>query len=214
MSALPALAGWENFYVILGSAAAALTGLTFVVVALAADANMTHLSGLKTFVSPTVIHFSSALWITAMCSVPRQTVMSLGILALASAVFGVSHTLTTMYRMAHMDRRDYAPVLQDWIWNGALPLLGYALLGSGAGLVWFDSAAAGYLIGLSALLLVFIGIHNVWDLAVWILAERPSRRREIEAARRAHHQAQANAPGSAAGADEHGAQREHPAQRE
>ena len=79
MNTLPALAGWENFYVILGSAAAGLTGLTFVVVALAADANMTHLSGLRTFVSPTVIHFSSALWITALCSVPRHTVLSLGV---------------------------------------------------------------------------------------------------------------------------------------
>ncbi|HTT05595.1 MAG TPA: hypothetical protein VMF64_09925 [Steroidobacteraceae bacterium] len=211
MNTLPALAGWDNFYVIVGSAAAGLTGLTFVVVALAADANMTHLSGLKTFVSPTVIHFSSALWITAICSVPRQTVTSLGIIALASGSFGVAYTLSTMYRMASMDRRDYVPVLQDWIWNGALPLFGYALLGSGGGLLWFDPAASGYLIGLSALLLVFVGIHNVWDLAVWILAERPSRRRELEAARHAHHQAQALPPGSA---EDPEAQRQHHEQRE
>jgi hypothetical protein len=31
------LAGWDNFYVILGSSGAALTGLQFVVVALSAD---------------------------------------------------------------------------------------------------------------------------------------------------------------------------------
>jgi hypothetical protein len=208
MNTLPALAGWDNFYVILGSAAAGLTGLTFVVVALAADANMTQLSGLKTFVSPTVIHFSSALWITAVCSLPRQTVTSLGVITLASGIFGVAYTLRTMYRMASMDRRDYVPVLQDWLWNGALPLFGYALLGSGGGLLWFASIAAGYLIGLSALLLVFIGIHNVWDLAVWILAERPSRRREMEAARRLHREAHAGAAGSAAGTEDPDEQRE------
>jgi hypothetical protein len=207
MNTLPALAGWDNFYVILGSAAAGLTGLTFVVVALAADANMSHLPGLKTFVSPTVMHFSSALWITAVCSVPRQTVASLGIIGLASAVLGLAYTLRTTHRMASMDRRDYVPVIQDWIWNGALPLLGYALLGSGGGLLWFNSIAAGYLIGFSALLLVFIGIHNVWDLAVWILAERPSRRREMEAARRAHHQAQTSEQAGAASDEARGEQR-------
>ena len=33
------LAGWENFYVITGSAAGGLTGLTFVVIALVTRAN-------------------------------------------------------------------------------------------------------------------------------------------------------------------------------
>ena len=63
-------------------------------------------------------------------------------------------------------------------------------------------------IGLSALLLVFIGIHNVWDLAVWILAERPSRRREMEAARRIHHQAHADGIAAAAGDNGRDAERE------
>jgi hypothetical protein len=80
----PALQGWDNFYVIIGSAAAGLTGLTFVVIALAADADMARLSGLKIFVSPTVIHFSSALWIAALCNLPRQSAASLGPLMLAS----------------------------------------------------------------------------------------------------------------------------------
>ncbi|HWG77557.1 MAG TPA: hypothetical protein VN660_12310 [Steroidobacteraceae bacterium] len=208
MNTLPALAGWENFYVILGSAAAGLTGLTFVVVALAADANMTHLSGLRTFVSPTVIHFSSALWITALCSVPRHTVLSLGITGLASGILGVAYTLRTMHRMASMDRRDYVPVLQDWVWNGALPLLAYGLLGAAGALLWLDPVAPGYLIGFSALLLVFIGIHNVWDLAVWILAERPTRLREMEDARRFHLQAQARGTAGTAGEQARDAQRE------
>ena len=36
------LADWANFYVITGSAAAGLTGLTFVVIALASDAQRAH----------------------------------------------------------------------------------------------------------------------------------------------------------------------------
>lgn len=189
MNAAPALAGWDNFYVIIGSAAAGLTGLTFVVIALAADANMARLTGLKTFVSPTVIHFSSSLWIAALCSVPHHTASTLAGAALASGVAGAAYTLRTMRLMASMDPSDYQPVVEDWIWNGALPLLSYALLGVGGALVWRHALTAGYGLGLSALLLLFIGIHNVWDIAVWILAERPTRRREMEAAARAHREA-------------------------
>src|SRR5271170_684046 len=45
------LAEWDNFYVITGSAAAGLTGLTFVVIALAADANRVDARGLHAYVT-------------------------------------------------------------------------------------------------------------------------------------------------------------------
>jgi hypothetical protein len=207
VSAAAALAGWDNFYVILGSAGAGLTGLTFVVIALAAEARMARLSGLKTFVSPTVIHFSSALWISALCAVPRQTVLSLSVTTIASGALGMAYSLRTVQRMARMDRNDYEPVLEDWLWNGALPLGAYALLVAGGTLLWFDARTAGYAIGFSALLLIFIGIHNVWDLAVWILAERPSRRREMEAAANERREARSGTPHATAGTARHG---EHP----
>jgi len=35
-------------------------------------------------------------------------------------------------------------------------------------------ALALYLTGGAALTLLFVGIHNAWDLAVWITVERPS----------------------------------------
>jgi hypothetical protein len=182
--ASPALQGWDNFYVIIGSAAAGLTGLTFVVIALAADADMARLSGLKTFVSPTVIHFSSALWIAALCNLPRQSAASLGPLMLASGALGSAYAMRTLYRMTQFARTDYVPVMEDWIWNGVLPLASYAALAVGGGLAWTDPLTAGYLIGVPALLLLFIGIHNVWDLAVWILAERPEKRRAQEQEKR------------------------------
>jgi len=182
MSAAAVVAGWDNFYVIVGSAASGLTGLTFVVVALAADANMARLPGLKIFVSPTVIHFSSALWIALLAALPHPTRLSLGLSMLVSGLVGALYTLRTMIRMRRMDRNDYVPVLEDWLWNGALPEGSYLLLAVGGTLTGASPSLAGYLIGLAALLLLFIGIHNAWDLAVWILAERPSRRRKMEAA--------------------------------
>ncbi len=186
MSAAPLLSGWDNFYVIIGSAAAGLTGLSFVVIALSADANMARVSGLKTFVSPTVIHFSSALWISALCSLPRLTSTSLGVTMLASGAAGTAFAMGTLYRLAQLARSDYFPVAKAWIWNGLLPLATYAALGVGGALVWHEVGAGSYLIGFPALALVLIGIHNMWDVAVWILAERPERRRAREKQQQRH----------------------------
>jgi hypothetical protein len=43
------LEAWSNFYVIGGSSAGGLTGLTFVVIALTADERAVSLSGLRAF---------------------------------------------------------------------------------------------------------------------------------------------------------------------
>jgi hypothetical protein len=56
------LADWESFYVITGTAGAALTGLTFIVITLAGDrAERASADGVGAFSTPAVTHFSIAL---------------------------------------------------------------------------------------------------------------------------------------------------------
>ena len=55
------LAGWENFYVIIGSCAGGLTGITFVVIALIRDVQRVRPTGLRAFLTPTIVHFSGVL---------------------------------------------------------------------------------------------------------------------------------------------------------
>lgn len=171
-SPVPPVYGWDNFYVIVGSSAAGLTGLTFVVIALASDAHVVRLSGLRTFITPVVMHFGSALWLSALLCIPGQTAVSLSVCMIGSGAILASYGGATTYRM-YRGRRDYRPVIEDWIWNATLPLLCYlALMVAG---VWAlrKPAAALYIIGASALTLLFIGIHNAWDIAVWVTVERP-----------------------------------------
>src|SRR5437899_9187421 len=57
---------WQNFYVIIGTAAATLTGLMFVVMTLTArvrDRRSNEAQG--AFSSPTVVHFSTVLFVAA-----------------------------------------------------------------------------------------------------------------------------------------------------
>jgi hypothetical protein len=57
---LSPLGAWESFYVIVGSSAAALTGLQFVVIVLGAEVNALGLPTTRAFGTPTIVHFCAA----------------------------------------------------------------------------------------------------------------------------------------------------------
>jgi hypothetical protein len=160
------LADWNNFYVITGSAAAGLTGLTFVVIALAADTRRVNLNGLRTYVTPTIVHFCTILALAAYLSMPHQSVCSLSLGFGAAGVAGLAYVArigTSITRIAS----EYVPVHEDWIWNVVLPAIAYGVLIGTAGFIWTRPERSLYGAAAVSLLLMFIGIHNAWDIAVW-----------------------------------------------
>jgi hypothetical protein len=170
-AALP-LEAWSNFYVIVGSSAGGLTGLTFVVIALVAEANAVRMIGLRAFITPTIIHFGSALLLSALLNVPGQSRLGATLCLGAVGLWGVLYTAGTGRHVSRLSP-EYQAVAADWIWNVVLPLLCYAALLAAGLLLSVDLAAALYVTAAVALLLLFIGIHNAWDIAVWFTAERP-----------------------------------------
>lgn len=161
------IAGWDNYFVIVGSAAAGLTGLTFVVVSLATDARRISLTGLRAFVTPAIVYFCTVLGIAAYLSVPGQNLYGFCIGLALTATGGVSYTCIVGVNMASLEGR-YVPVAEDWLWHVVLPILSYVLLGTAAGVVWWYPALSLYLVGGLLLALLFIGIHNAWDVAASI----------------------------------------------
>jgi hypothetical protein len=71
---MTALAGWENFYVVVGSSAGALIGLQFVVITLIADTPITRGQAQAggAFATPTIVHFGAVLLLSAVLSAPWQ----------------------------------------------------------------------------------------------------------------------------------------------
>jgi hypothetical protein len=163
---LAPLRGWDNFYVIVGSAAAGLTGLTFVVIALVADSRRVNEIGLHTFITPTVVHFATVLALSAFLCVPRQTLLSvgigLGIVGLGGLIYSAVIAVNMHYKMG-----AYVPVLEDWVWHVLLPALTYGALCALAWLIQSRPELAEYGIGGAAIALLFIGIHNAWDIAIY-----------------------------------------------
>jgi len=66
-------AGWENFYVIVGSSAGALIGLQFVVITLIADTPIAPglAQAADAFATPTIVHFGTVL-LAALSSSKRS----------------------------------------------------------------------------------------------------------------------------------------------
>ncbi len=169
-AAVSPLTTWQNFYVITGSAAAALTGLMFVGITLITRTRMRRSSGtFGAFGTPTVVHFCIALLVAAILSAPWQALWHAGLLLGLCGLGGVTYAVIVVRRARR--QTDYQPVLEDWPWYVVFPLVSYAVLVVMALLLLGNPVPA--LFGTSAVtvLLLFIGIHNAWDTVTYIVVE-------------------------------------------
>jgi hypothetical protein len=165
------LAAWESFYVIIGTAAAALTGLQFVVLVLSAEMNaLGSGSATRAFATPTIVHFCAVLFISGILTAPWPALASAGIALGGGGIAGFLYAAMVV-RTARR-QTDYAPVLEDWIWHGALPLIAYAAILVAAIFLQGASTVSLFAIGAMTLLLLFVGIHNAWDSVVYIALTR------------------------------------------
>jgi hypothetical protein len=162
---------WEDFYVIVGSSGGALIGLQFVVITLIASRrNLATAGALSAFGTPTVVHLTGALLISAIMSAPWP---SLAALSTALGVCGVGGLVygAIVVRRA-LRQTDYEPVWQDWLWFTALPNVSYATLTVTAIMLGSNPQLALFVVGAVALGLLFIGIHNAWDTVTHIVVPR------------------------------------------
>src|SRR5215813_13848960 len=118
------LNSWQNFYMLIGTAAATLTGLMFVATTLLAGLN-THVetanAGISAYNTPTVVQFCAVLLLAGILSAPWQVFsiisLLLGLLGLGMVIYLII-VLRRMWRMPH-----YQSTLEDWLWYIVLPLL-------------------------------------------------------------------------------------------
>src|ERR1700730_14250900 len=129
------LAGWDNFFVIAGSSAAALTGLTFIVITLSAQGGRVNSNGLKRFITPTIVHFTVVLAFSAFLSMPHHTLLSLCVSLVVAGILGLIYIGTIAASIRGMTS-TYVPVHEDWIWNVILPGIAYGIWLAAAFFIW------------------------------------------------------------------------------
>jgi hypothetical protein len=168
-TALSLLPRWENFYVIMGTAAASLTGLMFVVITVSAGVrNRRSSDGIGAFSTPTVFHFGAALLVAAILSAPWSLLWNIDLLLALCGLGGVTYSMIVLRRLLRVRRQStYTPVLEDWLWYIAFPLVSYIALVAAAMVLPANAALALFIIAGAVVLLVFIGIHNAWDVVIY-----------------------------------------------
>lgn len=167
------IAEWDSFYVIVGSSAGALTGLMFVVIALAADSTLPRTAdSVNAFGTPNVIHFVAVLLLSAILSAPWQQARNPAHVIGFMAIAGVVYVFIVLRRMLRQSSGGYTPVLEDWVWHLFLPMGSYAALFVGAAGMSHEQRWAMFVIAGASLVLLCVGIHNAWDTVTYIAATR------------------------------------------
>ena len=128
------VAGWENFYVIVGSSAGALIGLQFVVMTLLATRPIGpgRSEGADAFATPTIVHFATVLLVSAIACAPWHSLLGVAISYRAVGLLGMLYESVIVRRMR--TQNVYKPVFEDWVFHALLPFAAYATLTVSA---WF-----------------------------------------------------------------------------
>jgi hypothetical protein len=161
------LSSWNSFYVMTGSSAAALTGLVFIVVTLISEKDTAKSdSGMSTYTTPTVVHFSCALLTSAIMAAPFASLLPIAVILGLAGVAGVVYVALIAGRQARL--RTYRPDMEDWAWNVVLPFIAYGTLTAGAIALPVSAAGALYAPAAAVALFIAIGIHNAWDVVTFL----------------------------------------------
>ncbi len=170
---MPALASWQNFYVLVGSAAGALIGLQFIVLAL-----LVSLDGIRRspefgtiFAAPNIVHFASVLLFAASAVIPWPSARWFFVIDGLLACGGVVYTLGILRGLWRLT--VYRPQMEDMVFHAWLPLAAYAL--PVAAVLLQELPAVGlsasgsqypvafFCLAASEIILLLTGIHNAWD---------------------------------------------------
>jgi hypothetical protein len=168
-AAAPLLEHWHEFYLLIGTAAAALVALLFVAASIGTGLLARHADGpTRTYVSPIAFHFTSALFVSAAALVPSHTRLTLGALVGLNAVAGIVYSAFVLRRLLTDDISDLA----DKLCYGVIPLLAYAAGIAAAWLIFAGSTHAPEFLAGTVVLLLIVNIRNAWDLMLSLSRRR------------------------------------------
>jgi hypothetical protein len=164
---MTALSAWQNFYVIVGSSAGALIGLQFVVMTLVASLPMTrgNVQAANAYTTPTIVHFGVVLFLSAVASAPWDGIANVAVCWGLVGAIGILYIVLVALRLRLQS--VYQAVFEDRLFHVFLPFTAYAMLAGSALAAYAHLRRALFFVGASALLLLFVGIHNAWDIVTY-----------------------------------------------
>jgi hypothetical protein len=159
--------GWEEYFFMVGSSAAALIGLMFVVITLTAGRDRRELErGKKLYTSPIVWHLSVILVLSGAAIAPT---MSARLFALASGGLGILGLMMGIRCAIGIASLPHASDARfDAFWYGAAPAIVYFGLAGAALAVFRGQQWAASAIAADLMVLLLVSIHAEWDLVTYL----------------------------------------------
>lgn len=160
---------WSSFFALVGSAAASLSGLLFVVVTLMSGVERSRaLRATGIYMTPIMLNFAVVLAGGALALVPQRHAEATAPLIGLAGLAGLAAAIRTMVGVVDFSRGVDRPHWSDFWCYGALPgVLYLGLIADAAGLFQASPTAVLVLAGL-LLALLLTGIRNAWDLITWM----------------------------------------------
>jgi hypothetical protein len=164
------LTTWSNFYILTGSAAGTLTGLTFVAITLLSGRREgIRREGLNAYTTPIVVHFAAVLLTAAFLSAPWMAIGPVALVLGLASLIGLIYSALVVRRIR--GRLDYQAEWDDWLWYAVLPLSAYTVLLVSAILLPSHPTSALFVTAAGLIMLLFIGIRNAWDVVTYVALE-------------------------------------------
>jgi hypothetical protein len=176
MSTFPALAAtWQNFYMLVGTAAATLVGLMFVAVTFGATRidKVERPEIMRSFLDPALGHFVQVLVTSCLLLIPSLTSKILGSVLLPMALLRLMTLLRVHRNMKEAQKVHNDLEVSDWISGIVLPLGEHLGLGA-SGVLFALGQPAFAILAVVTIVVLLSGIFGAWELIVWVaLAPRP-----------------------------------------
>jgi hypothetical protein len=168
---------WQNFYLLLGTAAATLIGLMFVAVTFGSSRidRVERPEIMRAFLDPTLSHFVQVLVTACLFLIPPMTSTIIGGLLMAVAAFRVAALVRVHARMkeAHWANGDLE--ISDWISGIVLPIAEHIGLGA-SGVLFAVGRPPFVMLAVVTMLVLLNGVYGAWELTVWIAVTRPPQK--------------------------------------
>ena len=167
---------WDNFFVLIGTAAGGLIGLLFVVVTLTSERvdrdRALRASGI--YMTPNLVHFAVALVASALVLAPLSPQLMAAVLA-GAALAGLANAVRASRGIAAFQRESASsPHWSDLPLYGVAPGVLYVGLLGVAAAIWLGADFAPYALAALLMILMLLAIRNAWDLITWIAPGLPA----------------------------------------
>jgi len=162
--------GWDNFFVLVGTASGGLIGLLFVVITLTSGLDRSRaLRASGIYMTPNVVHFAVTLVVSAVVLAPRISTRVDALIFGGAALAGLANAIRTCLGLAAFaSEPGSSPHWSDMPLYGVAPGLLYVLMLGDAAAIWMEAAFAPFALAGLLMVLILLAIRNAWDLITWI----------------------------------------------